>query len=527
VARAALVLFDRLRPFHAVSPDRRPLLETVALVHDVGVETNPDQHHIAGRDILLAHPPEGLTEEERQMVATIVFLHRKRINSKKLSRLADTAFSALPKSMQDETLTMAALLRMADGLDYSQTGTSQLGEMRQLDGVVEFAVTGPNAAMEAARAQEKSDLWHLLSDTEVRFRSPEMAPLDIVTPSVELAEVVETPAEQEAPKLPERPGLEPDDGMAEAARKTLRFHFQRMLYHEPGTCLGEDIEELHQMRVATRRMRAAIGVFGNHLNAKQIAPFAKGLKRTGRVLGSVRDLDVFWVETQSYLETLAPERQGDLDPLRAVWEQERARNRDEMLAYLSSERFARFAERFAAFLDTPLDRALPALGSGEPQPYRLRHVLPVTVYERLVAVRAYDEWVTGPSVPLERLHQLRITAKRLRYTLEFFQEVLGPEAKVAIKETKRLQDHLGDLQDAVVASGLLRDFLTWGTWGHTEAKGKRMTVPKQPIVAPGVAAYLAARQTELQHLLDTFPQAWAPVHEADFGHLVAASLATL
>ena len=43
--------------------------------------------------------------------------------------------------------------------------------------------------------------------------------------------------------------------MAEVARKTLYFQFQRMLYHEPGTRLGQDNEELHDMRVATRRMR--------------------------------------------------------------------------------------------------------------------------------------------------------------------------------------------------------------------------------------------------------------------------------
>jgi CHAD domain-containing protein len=127
---------------------------------------------------------------------------------------------------------------------------------------------------------------------------------------------------------------------------------------------------------------------------------------------------------------------------------------------------------------------------------------------------------------LGRLHQLRIATKGLRYTLEYFQEVLGPEAKDAIKEIKGLQDHLGDLQDAVVASNLLRDFLTWGTWGHAQTKGGNLP-PAQPVVAPGVAAYLAARQAELQHLVDIFPQAWARIQSPDFGQLVAAALATL
>ncbi len=104
-------------------------------------------------------------------------------------------------------------------------------------------------------------------------------------------------------KLPSKVGLQADDLMTEGLRKIMHFQFQHMLYHEPGTQLGLDIEELHDMRVATRRMRAALQVFGDYLDEKTWAPFDKGLRRTGRVLGEVRDLDVFWEKTQHYLDT--------------------------------------------------------------------------------------------------------------------------------------------------------------------------------------------------------------------------------
>jgi len=363
--------------------------------------------------------------------------------------------------------------------------------------------------MDADRAREKSDLWRLRFGTGLRF-VPEGSPQFVVS------------------EPPARPGLAADDSMAEAARKTLLFHFQRMLYHEPGTRLGGEIEELHDMRVATRRMRAALPVFGDYLDMEQMAPFVKGLRRTGRALGAVRDLDVFWEKTQAYLDALPPEQQSGLHLLRVVWEAERERVRARMLVYLDSDRYVRFKERFDEFLQTPGAGALPVLTEGgEPRSHRLRHVAPVVVYHRLAAVRAYDEWVTGPDVPLERLHQLRIAAKGLRYTMEYFQEILGPEAKDAIGEIKQLQDHLGDLQDAVVASNLLRDFLTWGTWGHRGFEEKRVALPTQPIVAPGVAAYLTARQVELQYLLDTFPQAWSPIQSPEFNQLFAAALAVL
>lgn len=528
VADHALALFDHLSPFHGLSPQRRSLLETAALLHNVGLETDPNRHHTAGRDILLSNPLVELDDQERLIVALTTYLHRKRMTPKKLEKkVSKPAFADLPESVRAEALVLAALVRLADGLDYTQTGSSQLGQVQVREGLVEIEVTGPYATIDAARAQKKSDLWQLLFETDLQFEAARAA---ISTrPSADEeeqpAELTVRPTPEEPP---EHPGLSVEDTMAEAARKTFYFHFQRMLYHEPGTRLGEDIEELHDMRVATRRMRAAFRVFGDHLDMKRLKPIHKGLRRTGKRLGAVRDLDVFWDKTQRYLDTLPPQQQGDLDPLREAWEAERERAREKMLAYLDGDRYARFKERFVEFLRTPDAGALPTLTQkGEAVPHRLRHVVPVALYQRRAAVLAYDEWVTRPDVPLGRLHRLRIAAKRLRYTLEFFEEVLAPQSKDLIKQMKKLQDHLGDLQDAVVASNLLRDFLTWGTWGHAQAEKKKVSVPAEPVLAPGVATYLAAKQTELQHLLDAFPQAWAYFQSHEFKQTVAMVVAPL
>ncbi len=96
-----------------------------------------------------------------------------------------------------------------------------------------------------------------------------------------------------------------------------------------------------------------------------------------------------------------------------------------MLDYLDGKKYARFKERFGEFVETEGLGSLPLAQDGEPHPYRVRHVAPVAIYERLAAVRAYDEWVTVPNPPVTRLHALRIVCKRLRYALEFFREVSG------------------------------------------------------------------------------------------------------
>ncbi|MGD8966428.1 MAG: CHAD domain-containing protein [Anaerolineae bacterium] len=526
VADHALSLFDHLGSVHSLPPERRSLLETAALLHDVGVTTNSGGHHRAGRDILLLHPPQELDDEERLMVALTTYLHRKRMTTKKLDdKTSQAAFARLSTRAQEEALALSALVRLADGLDYSQTQSSGLGQVVRHEGLVELEVTGPYAAIDAARAQERSDLWQLLFDAQLQF-TPSHAEGGLI-PHSEEEEVAEAAVDLMPEQLPEHPYLSADDTMAEAARKILTFHFQRMLYHEPGTRAGEDIEELHDMRVATRRMRAAFRVFGDYTDGKRLKPLRKGVKRTCRKLGSVRDLDVFWEKAQRYLTTLPPERQSDLMPLREVWEAEHEQAREKLLDYLDGRRYAEFKERSAELLRMPEAWELSALTKqGEAVPHRVRHIVPVAVYERTAALLAYDEWVSEPNVSLKRLHRLRIAGERLRYTLEFFEEVLAPQTGDLLKRMKRLQDHLGDLQDAVVASELLRDFLTWGTWGRAKGK-KKARMPKGPIVAPGVVSFMADKQIELGRQLSTFPELWAYFRSPEFTQSVAVIVAPL
>jgi CHAD domain-containing protein len=340
--------------------------------------------------------------------------------------------------------------------------------------------------------------------------------------SVHVDELVTNP--EPAPELVSKPGaLDPDDTMLQAARKTMVRHMQRMVDNEQGVRLGEDIEAVHDMRVATRRMRAALRVFDDYLDDDVAAALTKVLRRAGRTLGVVRDMDVFRDKAQHYLDARPEAERSGLDPFLAVWEARYQRAREALLAYLDGERYAQLKTLLSDFLrgTGPEETLEPGV---EPRPHRLRQVVPVALYQSLAAVRAYDEWLAVPPIPLGRYHQLRIASKRLRYTLEFFREVLGPEAGLLVGRIKALQDHLGDLQDAVVACGLLRDFLIWGTWGRP---AQNTPWPVTPIVAPGVATYLAFRQAEIQRLVETFPAAWDPVRGPEFGQLLAASVAVL
>ena len=318
-----------------------------------------------------------------------------------------------------------------------------------------------------------------------------------------------------------RPRVRADDTMAEAAVAVMRLHFARMLAHERGTRAGDDPEELHDMRVATRRLRMAARLFAGYLDTDTMRPVLKGLRRTGRTLGAVRDLDVFREKTLRYVEGLSQARRHEVDLLLAAWQDEYDRRRTEMVAYLDGRKYRRFVERFGALLAGPPE-ALAAPG-GRYAP-TVREVLPALLHRDLADVLAAGSAVHGAEASLARFHELRIAGKALRYTLEFFEAPLGRGAKPLIEATMALQDHLGDLQDAVVSCGIVRDVLTWGAWAPVGAKAPGHT---DVVVAPGLARYLVARQDEMQRLVETFRDVWSRVAGEEFGGRLAGLVARL
>ncbi|HQE92444.1 MAG TPA: CHAD domain-containing protein [Anaerolineae bacterium] len=313
------------------------------------------------------------------------------------------------------------------------------------------------------------------------------------------------------------PGITPDDTIAEAARKTLRFHLRRMMLNEEGTRAGKDPEALHAMRVATRRMRTAFRVFADALDTNTMAPYLKELRRTGRILGHVRDLDVFRAQAQAYLDTFTTGAPPDLSVLRRAWDAEYEYARGKMLKYFASRRYARFKSELATILDAPFpytDTTMPCT-----------QAIPDLVNRRLDEFYTCRARLERPDATLIDYHQMRIVTKNLRYTLEYCREVLSADVEQAIDKLKTLQNHLGALQDAVVASVQLHHVLAWGTWTAPGDESRRWN--NAAVVAPDVAAYLAYQQAEIRRLVDSFPEAWRRFERTDFAQWIADALAAL
>jgi CHAD domain-containing protein len=299
--------------------------------------------------------------------------------------------------------------------------------------------------------------------------------------------------------------------MPEAARKVLQLHFSRMQRREAGTRTGSDTEELHDMRVATRRMRAAWRVFDGAFKAGKTKKIRRHLERIADRLGAVRDLDVLMQGLEAYRLGLGDDQQPGLEPLRSLWRRQRASARNQLIGELDSERYASFVEEMEAFLDAGAHAA--AAVATPTAPHRIRDRAASEIWASYEAVRAYE--LVFPWADLETLHDLRIATKWLRYALEFFGETLGPDAPRLLTRVVALQDHLGGLHDADVATKLTRDLLVARAGELSELE------------AAAIGAYLRSREREVARLRRTLGPIWRAVSGAPFRRALGRATAAL
>ena len=422
-------------------------------------------------------------------------------------------------------------------LEYAQAGPELFSHRARL--ILAYGEGKPTmqAALEAGISRGRARYWkrEFLSrgmgifnlDTEERLPDTD-APDAIIKPTSEL--IADKPSETktkavitEAEKIPfplpkDTIGVNADDSLAEAGRKVWLYHFAIMLSHEQGTIVGEDIEELHDMRVATRRMRSAFDIFSPAFNPKIMKRYQKGLRKIGKVLGQVRDMDVLVDKGVIYQRKVDEIEQPGIEPLLAEWKQVIDKERVELFKHLQSSEYDKFKDDFNCFLQAGSSNQ-SASDQGNDGISKIRDIVPILVYSRYAAIRAYEAIV--PTASVNQLHALRIEFKKFRYTLEYFKEILNESANKTINEIKTYQDHLGELHDADVACLLVKGFLK--KW---DANQQRSLIQERINPEP-IVKYLAYLHAERYRLMVTFPELWQNINRTEFRQNLATAISLL
>jgi CHAD domain-containing protein len=243
--------------------------------------------------------------------------------------------------------------------------------------------------------------------------------------------------------------LAPSPSAGDVIRNALAASVARLVVHDPGVRLGDDPEDVHQARVATRRLRSDLRTFHTLLDPDWTQSLRRDLKSIGGDLGAVRDTEVLLDRLRAHAERLPS---GDQATARKIiqrllqrWDAARADLREA----LGSTRYAELLDRLVEAARQP---ALVPSAADD----RAAEVLPPLVSKPWEKLRtAVEELPEDPTD--EALHHVRIRAKRCRYAAEAVAPAVGKRARAFAKAIAGVQDVLGDHQDAVVAEQWLRD----------------------------------------------------------------------
>lgn len=327
------------------------------------------------------------------------------------------------------TLRIAAILDLAEGLDHFPDPDTRITAVVDDGETVRIEICGGGeAARNAAAATEKTELWNCTA----------LRPVSSVT-------AVAKP--RGAPPL-----VRADQPVAEAARRILQRHVEQLIARQYGLAYAEDLEYVHEMRVAIRRLRAAMRVFcksfvgGLKAESKQLCELAG-------VLGAARDADVF----VDFLKKYSKSRPREIrNALRGLIRWERDQRRESYRQLMAICRSSAYQEFLGLLYHAVKSRSVD---NGDV-------VSSEKGLARLVGQRARKALAKGMGqvmkfgknlhrLTADEQHQLRIGCKKLRYAAEFFTEISPPQLQDVIGSLVQLQDLLGKAHDADVYTARL------------------------------------------------------------------------
>ncbi len=290
--------------------------------------------------------------------------------------------------------------------------------------------------------------------------------------------------------------------LAQAGRQYVAKQTRRMRKHEPRARAGTDPEGVHKMRVDVRRLRSALRLLESApvFSAKELRGYRKGLRNVADALGEVRDLDVQIQRVATYAKA-QPDLEADLEMLRQLLLDRKQTAHARLVAQLDGNKFARLMNQLEDFASEEND------SHPDGPPVLVRNFAGSAIWRHYEDVQRFDTVIADASPAT--LHLLRIAGKRLRYAVDLFEKALGKRAEPATELLTRMQDHLGDFHDVVVALDLVEGVA-------------RKNPGNQGLLI--FASALAAQRDELHR---TFPALWSEVSGRDFRERLAGAIARL
>ncbi len=283
--------------------------------------------------------------------------------------------------------------------------------------------------------------------------------------------------------------------------RVLLAHIKNLQQEIDGAKNEQDIEHIHQLRVFSRRLRSAFPLFKSCMPAKKSNRWLLEIKQITSALGQARDLDVQLEFLQQFRQTVQDKRNiPGIKRLTLRLTQKRAAVQQKVVETLDRFEKSLMVDEMSAYL-----LALSQSGGEEISfPVELYQLAARSISQELTTFLAYDPIVSKPEC-IKELHEMRIAAKALRYTIETFAVIYQSQLKSPYLAVKKSQDLLGNIHDLDVWAEFLPTFIeketrkTKAFYGSTSAMN---------FIKPGLHHFLEHTQQERNRIYTQFVAEW-------------------
>lgn len=281
--------------------------------------------------------------------------------------------------------------------------------------------------------------------------------------------------------------LDPDEHCSRAMKIILKQMLNVIKQNEDGIKKDIDTEFLHDFRVAIRRTRSAISQIPDIFPQDKCALFKEDFKYLGQLSNRLRDMDVYLLNKNYFLEMLPQELRPGLLPLFKSLQKERQRQYENFIKELNAGRYKKIMTDWELLLNM----------EGDVDSTKTNAARPVLSVAKEFILKRYKNIIkAGKKIddtkPDSYLHSLRIQCKKLRYLLEFFASLFPKtDIELFIKHLKNIQDSLGEFNDLFIQQQELKEHLN-----RITVKNKRNI--KEAAAIGGLIALLKNRQTGIR-----------------------------
>ncbi|MBN1521385.1 MAG: CHAD domain-containing protein [Candidatus Aureabacteria bacterium] len=288
------------------------------------------------------------------------------------------------------------------------------------------------------------------------------------------------------------------------AARIISRPFKRFLEHVRDAKTGKDIEDLHRIRVASRRLRSALWALKEAFPEKSLKKWKKGLQNVSRTSGDARDIDVKidFLKKLKNSQSSAPYRYG-LNQMIILLQVKRNGFQTEITSSLDDLLKKNILKEIKNFI-----KKSPTCTLSEIKTPALYSLAEKRISRRLAELKKQSVCAAQPDRSTE-LHLLRIAAKKLRYTLECFETLYG-------QKLKRFTDECHSIQNML---GAMHDFDVW------IQSAPHFFNPEEKRILAAVDFFLKKCRTLRNQNYNDFLSLWKRLEKEDFFHVLSQAIA--